>query len=259
MLPYHVFDKITLGPLTLYTWGIFVGLAFFLGWLLALGEAKRNKLNPDLLTTLSLWIVGGAVLGSRLLFILENYRLYQGNFPGIFKIWEGGFSYYGGFLGGIIALFIYIKKAKLNLKKILDILAPSLALGLAIGRIGCFLINDHLGERTNLPWAIKHPDGSLRHPVALYLSLAGLLCFLLLVIIKRYIKTEGLLAGFFLLIDSFLRFFLDFTRSRSHSLPFTDKHYFGFTLAQFISISIFLIAAYFTIKIIKKKNYAQRI
>ncbi len=242
MIPYQVIDKISLGPITIYTWGLLVGLGFLLAWLWALYQAKKYKFDPGKITNLVFLIVGGAVLGARLLFVLENYELFVGDFWGIFKLWQGGMSYYGGFIGGVLAALIYLKQAKLEIKKVLDILAQSTALGIAVGRIGCFLINDHLGGITSLPWGIRHLDQSVRHPVALYLSLSGLLCFIFLIIIKRYIKTKGLLLCLFLFWYGLLRFLLDFTRSKETHLPFTDKHYLGLTLSQYISIGVFLVA-----------------
>jgi len=254
MIPYRVIDKISLGPVTLYTWGLMVGLGFLLAWFFAILQAKKQGLDPNKVTNMVLWIVGGAVLGARLLFVLENYDLFVSDFLGIFKIWQGGMSYYGGFIGGALAALIYLKQVKLDFKKTLDILALSTALGIAIGRIGCFLINDHLGAQTSLSWGIKHLDGTLRHPVALYLSFSGLLCFIFLLIIKRYIKTKGLLLVLFLFWYSIFRFLLDFTRCRNLYMPFTDKHYLGLTLSQYISIGLFFLALWLYLRWAKRRK-----
>lgn len=253
MIPYKVLDKISLGPLTVYTWGLCVGIAFLVGWLLLLKQARKEKIDGERMTTLALWIILGAILGARLFFVVENRELFRGDFWSVFKLWQGGLSYYGGFLGGLCAALIYLKKTKLAKRKVLDLLALSLPLGIAIGRIGCFLINDHLGAETNLPWAILYPDGSRRHPVALYLALSGLLCFLFLLILKKHIRTPGLLAAFFLAWYGVARYFLDYTRAQDESLLFADKHYGGLTLAQYLSILIFFISLYLFYYFNKKK------
>lgn len=244
MIPYKVIDTIAFGPFQVYTWGLLVGIAFLGGWLVALYHGKREKISGDQITTLSLWIILGAILGARLFFVVENRELYAQDFWSVFKLWQGGMSFYGGLGGASGAALLYIKKARLKLHQILDILALSLPLGLAIGRLGCFLINDHLGEITTWPWGISHPDGTLRHPVALYLSLSGLLCFIFLSILKKYILKGGVLTASMILWYSISRYFLDFTRAHDEGLPFADKHYLGLTLAQYISIILFFLGLY---------------
>jgi phosphatidylglycerol:prolipoprotein diacylglycerol transferase len=256
MIPYKVFSDIKIGPLTIYTWGILVGLAFLASYLYTLYEAKRSKLDLNKITNLGLWGVIGAIIGARFLFVLENLTLFEGRAVDFFKIWQGGMSFYGGFGGALLAIVLYIKKAHLSYLRIFDILALAAPLGIFIGRIGCFLINDHLGEETRLVWAIAHPDGTMRHPVALYLSLSGLLCFVFLLIIKKKIKTRGILTALFLLWYSVSRFLLDFTRSKNSELPFSDAHYFGLTLSQYMSVVMFFVSIYLII--IFKKRYAQR-
>ncbi|MFA4880301.1 MAG: prolipoprotein diacylglyceryl transferase [Candidatus Doudnabacteria bacterium] len=249
MIPYFVFDHFKSGPFTFYPWGFLMGLGFLAGWLLAISEAKKKKMNPEEITDLSLWIVLGSILGARLLFALEHYSFFVNDWWGSFKIWEGGMSYYGGLGGGILASLLYTWRKKVSCKEIGDILVLSLALGLAIGRLGCFLVNDHLGAPTILPWGIQYEDGIARHPVALYLSLSELLIFFFLLIIRKRIHVAGLLASLYLLLHSVSRFFLDFTRSREENLPFTDHYYWGLNLAQFISIALFFISCYFIIQI----------
>ncbi len=253
MIPYQVLDQISLGPLTVYTWGLFVGVGFLVGWLLLLKQARQEKIDGERMTTLALWIILGAVLGARLFFVVENRELFQGNFWSIFKLWHGGLSYYGGFWGGLGSALLYIKIARLPLPRVADFFALSLPLGMAIGRLGCFLINDHLGAQTNLPWAIAFPDGTLRHPVALYLVVSSLLCFLFLLILKKHIQTRGLLFVFFLAWYAVARYFLDFTRESDASLYGADKHYGGLTMAQYLSILLFLLSLYLFYSLNKKK------
>ncbi|PIU01490.1 hypothetical protein COT68_02945 [bacterium (Candidatus Torokbacteria) CG09_land_8_20_14_0_10_42_11] len=250
MIPYFFFDHLKVGPLTFYPWGFMVGLGFLASFLFTLRQWKRAKMDPDKLINLSLWIIFGGLAGSRLLFVLENFKLFFGDFWPIFYFWQGGMSFYGGLIGGIAAFFFYSRK-RLNFLRALDLLVFSLPLGFAIGRLGCFLVNDHLGAPTRLPWAIRYPDGALRHPVALYLILLELLLFFFLIIIKNKVKTPGLFSAFYLLLEGCGRFVLDFTRSRETNLPFADEHYFGFTLAQFISVLLVAISLCFIFKIKK--------
>lgn len=191
---YFSFTQIQLGPITLYSWGLMVGLAFVIGYWLALREAKKKEIDQNKIFWLAILIFLGSILGARLgsLFLFEI----------------NGLMFYGGLFGALIVGVFYIKKAKLDFWEILDVLAPSLALGIFIGRIGCFLINDHMGTVTNLPWAILWPDGILRHPIALYLSLNGLILFLVLWFLRKKLQKPGQLFIFFLVYYSLSRFLI---------------------------------------------------
>jgi len=134
---------------------------------------------------------------------------------------------------------------KLDLLKTADLLAPAAAIGIFIGRIGCFLINDHQGAPANLPWAIRWLDGISRHPVALYLSLNGLILFLILLFLKPKLKKPGQLAFIFLTYYAASRFLLDFTRASGTAL--SDPHYLNLTFSQWASLAI-LIAILFHLK-----------
>ena len=109
-------------------------------------------------------------------------------------------------------------------------------MGIFIGRIGCSLINDHQGAVTNLPWAILWPDQILRHPVAEYLALNGLIMFLVLWFLRNKIKKPGYLFIIFLVWHSISRFLLDFTRVTDTSLA--DFQYRGLFVSQWISLFI---------------------
>jgi len=101
----------------------------------------------------------------------------------VFSVTEGGITFYGGLFGGFLAFFLYFRIKKLSTDlfwKTADLICLSLPLGIIVGRIGCFLLNDHQGRETNLPWGIIWPDGVVRHPVALYLILNGAILFIVL-------------------------------------------------------------------------------
>ncbi|MFH1461075.1 MAG: prolipoprotein diacylglyceryl transferase family protein, partial [Patescibacteria group bacterium] len=172
-MPYFVLDKIELGPITFYVWGAFLGLAFLIGYLLFLNQAKKQGIEENKIFWLTMVILLGSILGARMGYVLQ----FPDNFSGFFQFNGGGLMFYGGLLGALVIGYFYIKKARLNFWQIADLVAPSLALGIFIIRLGCFLINDHQGALTNLFWAIQWPDGSLRHPIALYLALNGLIMF----------------------------------------------------------------------------------
>jgi len=239
-MPYFVFDHINIGPLRFYTWGFFVGAGFAAGYFLTLYRAKKNNIAPEKIAYLALAIFLGAVLGSRLLYFLQTPQDFFRDVSALWHLNQGGAMFYGGLLGALFFGWLYLKIAKENFWKMSDLVAPAAALGTGIGRIGCALINDHAGALTTLPWAIQWPDGFLRHPVAIYLSLFGFLLFAFLLWYEKKARFSGQLFLLFLLVSSAGRFFLDFTRESQGYLA--DKYFWQLSASQWISILIFFAA-----------------
>lgn len=254
MLPYYHYDQIILGPLTIYTWGLFLGLSFVIGLLVALAEAKRKNINRDLILNLGFIIFLSGLIGARLGYIIQFPGYYFTNPLEIIKLNQGGFALYGGFIGAVVFSLIYLKiyrllyfslkKERIEIGQIFDIFAPAIAIGIFIGRIGCALINDHQGIATSLPWGIQWPDGIIRHPIAIYLSLNSLLIFVILWYLRKRIKKEGQLFFIFLSCYSLSIFLLSFLRA--------DPLYFGLSGNQWISLGVLLIIILLKRQSIKK-------
>lgn len=236
MIPYFSYTQIHLGPITLYTWGLFLGLALLIGSWLVLKEATKKEIDQRKIFWLIIFVFLGGLVGSRLVYLLQFPKYYLSYPSEIFQIWAAGLMFYGGLLGGLIVGWIYVKKNKLNFWQIADLVAPAIALGIFISRLGCSLINDHQGAITNLPWAILWPDALLRHPVAEYLALNALIIFLVLWFWRTRLKKPGQLSIIFLFWYSISRFFLDFTRATDTALA--DPHYLGLFTSQWISLFI---------------------
>ncbi len=220
MIPYFCFDKITIGPITIYTWGIFIALAFLFSYLFVLRQAKKEKIDTKIIHSLFIWVLLGGMIGGKLL-------------------GQGGLILLGGVFGVLIAAVLYFKLTKTDFKlfwRIADLTALIAPISIAIGRVGCSLINDHQGAETSLPWGIIWPDGVIRHPVAEYLIISALIIFLILRFLKPKLKKPGQLFFSFLFLYSFSRFFLDFTRSTG--TPLSDPHYFGLSITQWLSLVV---------------------
>jgi len=218
-MPYFSYTQFQLGSITIYIWGFLVGLAFIVGYWLALKEAERKGIDQNKIFWLAILIFAASISMARLGYFLQ--------------FGTNGLMFYGGLFGTLIISWFYIRKNKLNFLKIADTLMPSVALGLFIGRIGCFLIKDHPGTITNLPWAIQWPDGILRHPVALYLLINGLIMFLVFWFLRNRLQKHGQLFIIFLIWYSTVRFLLESTR-------IGELQYFGLFTNQWISIFVFV-------------------
>lgn len=203
MYPYPVL--FSLGSVKVFTYGLFLFLAFLSGLWLAL--RRRESLTENHVYNLSFLSLVLGVIGARIGYIIFN----PVPFLDYFSVWKGGLSFFGGLFLGVIGIVIYSRKHNLGFWKIADILSPSLVLGVAITRIGGFLAGVNPGLPTSLPWAIFH-NGQYTHPVALYYVIANFI--ILFILLKK--KDELALGKTFLLtliLYSISRFFLDFLRT----------------------------------------------
>ncbi len=183
----------------------------------------------------------GGLIGSRLGSALFVYReFYFKNPLMIFSPVAGGKTVVGGLIGGYFGVITAKRIFNIN-RSTGDVFAPGLALGIAIGRIGCFLNGCCYGTVSNLPWSIRI-NGQLVHPTQIYESLFCFLLFIFLWVIRSRVRKEGDLFKIFLLIYSFFRFWIEFLRG--------DKVIFIFSLsiAQVLSASVFLLLSFYFLR-----------
>ena len=237
MIPYFYYPTITLGPFTLYVWGLFVAIGIITAASLALRQEKRNGLDPNIIVGWCLWIVLGAFVGARLFHVFfYNWPYYQTHLVDALKIWEGGLSSFGGFTGAIIVSLIYFRNKKIRLLAYADAIMYGFPLGWGIGRIGCFITHLHIGRLSNLPFAVAFPGGAR---LDMGLIEAAIMLTYGLIRLSRERKQKRP-AGFYLahtmIFYGVMRFILDFGRATDITMP--DARYFGLTPAQYGSIAL---------------------
>lgn len=213
---------IQLGPVPLYAFGVSLALAFLLGIRVAQVRARRRGVSPDLILDLSLYLLLGAIVGSRLFHAFANWSDYRSAPAAVFKIWEGGLSFQGGVIGAILCALWFLRSRKLSFWPLSDIVIPSVALGQALGRIGCFLNGCCFGAPTELPWGVTFPPDSFAaadygpahclHPVQLYSSAADLAVFALLLAFSRRSRLAGATFCLYGVLAGSVRFGLEFLR-----------------------------------------------
>lgn len=219
---------IDFGIFKLHTYGLMIAIAFLVGMQLGTREARRVDLSPgrkfdQFILDLCFWILVVSMVGSRLLFIIVNWGSEYSRDPmKIFRIWEGGLVFYGGFLSALIFSVYYSKKKGHDFFQVADILIPTVALGAFFGRLGCFAAGCCWGGTVDSDFAlgVQFPEGSLIHtsmerhgligpdapwtlhvhPVQLYDSFGQLLIFGLLMFMRSHKRFHGQL----LLIHLFL-------------------------------------------------------
>lgn len=233
-----------IGPLTIYTYGVFLATGFFVAILIAARHAKKEGIPSGKILDLCFWVILSAIVGSRLLFVVMNIDHYLKNPIEIFSIWEGGLVFYGGVLFAVPTAMWYIKRNAFDFWKTADLLSTPIAIGHAIGRCGCFFAGCCYGKPApGLPWAVTFfneecfaPRGIPLHPTQLYESVGVLFIFLTLIALRKYKSFNGQLLLTYMLFYSVLRFIVEFFRG--------DERVFiaHISLSQGISVFVFLAA-----------------
>ncbi|MCL6501007.1 MAG: prolipoprotein diacylglyceryl transferase [Candidatus Pacearchaeota archaeon] len=244
--PIHVLFAI--GQFKIYSWGLMFVIGFLTAFLLVLREAKKKNIDDKHIYNLGFLVLLGALIGPRVLYVIENIGYYVQKPLEIFFFWQGGITSYGALLG-VLFVWIYVRRQKdISFTRILDLAAPYLLLAIAITRVGCFLNWDDYGRASLLPWAIKVAGDVARHPTQLYESLYSLASFFILLGFKRIrekgrqtrfkqlLEKQGALFLSFMALYSFFRFFNDFLREY-------ETYFLGLALSQWICLAIFVLAA----------------
>ncbi|MCL2335385.1 MAG: prolipoprotein diacylglyceryl transferase [Endomicrobia bacterium] len=237
------------GHITLYTYGLFVALGFFAGSMyISYGAKKMNPqiISQDELYSLLFYTVIFALVGARLLFIITEFREYAAAPLNVFKVWEGGLVYYGGFIAALLCVIIYTWRKKISILALGDIFAPALALGHFFGRIGCFFAGCCYGKSCELPWTVvfNNPDtlaarGIPLHPTQLYEAFCNIVLFVLLYRYNKKPHANGLTIAFYLIAYALFRFTIEFFRGDDRGAQFL-----GLSISQAVSIVILLIGIF---------------
>jgi phosphatidylglycerol:prolipoprotein diacylglycerol transferase len=233
-----------LGPIAVHWYGIIMGSAVFLGLWLAMREAKRQGLNPDIFVDLVLWAVPISILGARAYYVIFEWD-YFGTHPGdIIAVWEGGLAIHGALIGATLTGIVFARVKKISFLKLADMAAPSLILGQAIGRWGNFMNQEAHGGPVSEAFISIFPQfiqaqmfigEQYYHPTFLYESIWNLLVLAVLLVLRRqnWIN-RGEVFFSYLMMYSIGRFFIE--GMRTDSLMLTDT----IRVAQFISVLIFV-------------------
>ncbi|MDF2544388.1 MAG: prolipoprotein diacylglyceryl transferase [Herbinix sp.] len=234
-------ELLTIGPVTLYGYGLMIAIGIMAAYLSAEYRAKKYKLNYELIFSLTLWCAGGGILGAKVLYYITQINDIIDNPKVLLNVTEG-FVVYGGIIGGIFAGFLFCRKEKLNFLQYFDLVMPSIALAQGFGRIGCFLSGCCYGVETSSPFGIifhdslHAPNGVRLVPTQLLSSGLDFLNFFILINLAKRVKKDGQVAGFYLIFYSAGRFVLEFFRG-----DLIRGSIGKLSTSQFISVFLFII------------------
>lgn len=238
-----------------FSFGVMMVIAVSSALGLAAWRAKREKLDPDTIADMAFLVILFGLVGARLTYVVTEWgRPGMRSLVDAVAIWRGGIVLYGSILGGIAGFVTYRALRAFPVLPTMDVIAPSLAIGIAFGRIGCFVNGCCYGDRCQLPWAVSFPQKSgpwydhvsqgwisktaLRslpvHPTQLYSALDG---FLLLALLTAYYplrKRDGEVLALLMVTLPITRFLIETLRDDD------SVFWAGMTVAQVISVGIFV-------------------
>jgi phosphatidylglycerol:prolipoprotein diacylglycerol transferase len=209
---------------TIHTFGVFLAAAYAtaLWWLMR--GARRSKADPDAVRSLGMWAIVGALVGAKLLLFLRSIGDVGATASDLWSFVTSAGDFYGGFIGGLVASAAFFwRHPGMPFWRVADLCAPAIALGQAIGRIGCLMAGDDYGRPTTVPWAVTFTDpdassiggaplGVPLHPVQLYESVVCLVLFICLVRLERHPHRDGDVIVAYTALYAAARFILEFFR-----------------------------------------------
>lgn len=216
-----------IGNIGIRWYSVLILIAFIIGYILVITRARKKGISGVYVSDISLYLIIFCIIGARLYYCLFNMNYYKDNLVEILMIWRGGLAIHGGIIAGIIVLTIYTKKYQIGFFRMIDIIAPALALGQAIGRWGNFFNQEAYGPATTLAELKKlhipkfvidgmKIDGIYHHPTFLYESLACLLIFIIIMIVRnsKHVR-DGQITGLYFIIYGTARYFIEGLRQDS--------------------------------------------
>src|SRR5215831_618456 len=235
----------SVGPVTMYTYGVLLAAAYLGGLQLAMIRAKRRGLDQTRVLDLGIYIIISALIGAKLLLVVTDYRSFFDNPRALLDLIRSGGVFYGGLIVAVTVALLYIRRVGLPLWTTCDVFAPGIALGHVVGRLGCFFAGCCFGKPTNVPWAITFTDPFAAanvgtplnvplHPTQLYEAGAELLILIFLLVTEnKGRKFAGRTFWLYMLLYAISRYIIEFYRGDERGTvgPFSTSQFISLLLA----------------------------
>lgn len=218
-----------IGSFDITSFGVMVALGALAGLLVFRNELRRSNL-PDTAVDAAVYGLVGGLIGAKLLYVFEHLR--ESSFWAL-ALDRGGMSWFGGFVGGVVAGLLMIRIKRWPTLAVLAAATPALAVGQMLGRVGCFLVGDDYGRPTTLPWGVAFPQGlpptfDRVHPTQLYEAVFLAVLAWVLIRWRRGGVPDKIVLGRYLVLAGAFRFALEFVRVNVRvEGPFTVAHFFA--------------------------------
>lgn len=235
-------------------------LAVFITYFLVSHEAKRFNIKGDFIFNMMFWALIFGIVGARLYYVIFNFDMFKNDPMEILRVWNGGLAIHGGLIAGLIVILLYTRKYHVRTIRILDLVAVPMLFAQAIGRWGNFFNQEAHGAATTVArlqstfvpdFVIKGMtiDGVVYTPTFFYESIACLIAFIVLLIVRRGKYTKvGTMTASYLIIYGTIRFFIEMSR--------TDALMLGaFKVAQIVSVIMILIGIGMIMLISRKSRF----
>ncbi|HZD79471.1 MAG TPA: prolipoprotein diacylglyceryl transferase family protein [Actinomycetota bacterium] len=240
MIPYKTFPVFHVGPVAFHTFGVFVGLGMLVGAWVFVRHGRRAGMDAEELGALAWWILIAGFVGARLMYVIAHIGDFVSRPWAVVAVWEGGLEFSGGFIAAVAVVLWWLRRHRdVPGLTLADGVVLGLAPGLAIGRIGCYSVGEHLGGSTSFPLAVHYLGGVTREgPIAIgahihNTALYEILLLLPLIALLFWLRHRGVGPGWltvtFLLWYGVQRFCTDFLRAY-------DRTVLGLTGAQYLCI-----------------------
>jgi phosphatidylglycerol---prolipoprotein diacylglyceryl transferase len=250
----------TIGPLTLHAYGVLLAIAFITGLWVASRQAKKAGLDSARVTDMAVYVLIAGLIGAKVLLVVVEWNYYARNPRELLSILQSGGVFYGGLIGAFPVAWWYARKHGLPPWRTADVLAPAVALGQAIGRLGCFCAGCCYGRAANVPWAVTFRDAyasrtvgtpldTAVHPTQIYEALACLAIFFVLIRMARAKRFDGQVTLAYVLLYAVVRFVIEFYRGDA-----VRGTVFGvLSTSQFIAL-LMAVAVAFVFPYLAKRN-----
>jgi phosphatidylglycerol:prolipoprotein diacylglycerol transferase len=235
-----------IGPIKIFTYGFLLAVAFLSAIFVAGREARRLGIPPGKFFDLCFYIILAALVGSRLLYVLLEIKIFAADPLKIFAIWEGGLVFHGGVVLALLVAFAYMRRHGLPWRPTLDALAVGSPLGQFFGRLGCFMAGCCYGSPADLPWSVVFTNPNslcpLReplHPAQLYEAFLALGVFGFLYWFRTRKRYDGQMILIYFGLAGLVRFTVEFFRN---PLDYRGPVFFGWMpLTQLVALGLFLV------------------
>ncbi|APC97880.1 prolipoprotein diacylglyceryl transferase [Francisella frigiditurris] len=247
MLQYPNIDPvaISLGPLKVHWYGLMYLFGFAAGWILGVYRAKKPNsiIKPEQVGDIIFYIALGVVLGGRIGYIIfYNLPVYIHNPLSMFYVWDGGMSFHGGFIGVMLAFWLYSRKHNLNFIDLAEFFGPMVPIGLGAGRIGNFINGELWGKVTDSSFGMLFPTGGPlpRYPSQLLeFLLEGVVLFTVLWVTTIKPKPRYYVLGMFLTLYGAFRFICEFFRQPDPQYGYIWLNWL--TMGQILSLPMIIL------------------